>query len=327
MEYLERRIIFNLVQFIFNNYISEEHKKLLLFKYDNKKQFKEALDELLIDVFCVYQDDPKKLKYYLKFLSNKYLYNKDYLTIKQEILNRLELNINNGDVSLDDNHCDIIKTLLFVCDALNKNNIDYYVVGAIPVYIKLGLPFLRFHSDIDILINGNDIDKLQDIFRNSDFYFLDNRHNSQKFFDYKEGRSRGGHEIIAQKKDSAFSIGFFEFKRFLDGTITKRDYFSEIVDDKCINKVCEYRYSKEFVDYYYSKDKITYNGVGFRYCTIEGVYLLKKHNCNNVGRNKDLYDIKIFEQNYNFDIELLKQMEKFIHEAYEYVIIKDVSID
>lgn len=320
MNPIEKRKIFNLIQFLFNSYLSENHKNLLITKYNSYDNFDSAINDIAIDIYHVYSKEEEKLNFYLGYLSEKYLDNKELELIKKEILDKLELNLEYGDCSLEENHHRLVKALLFVCRELNKRNIDYYVVGSVPIYIKLNLGFSRYHTDIDIAINTKDINKLEDVFLACDYKFFDNRFNSQKFFDYNEKRARGGHELIAQDKSSSFSIGFYEFERLDNGGIIKKDYFSEVVEDRIFNRVCKYFYSKEFVDLYYSKDKLQYLDVEFRYCNVEAMYILKQKNYNNIGRNKDLFDIDLIEKNYELDQEKIKLMNNLISEYASYTI-------
>ncbi len=320
MDSIIKRRVFDLVQFIFNNFVSEEHKNLLIFKYSKFNDFEEILNELVIDVYRTYSKDKLKLNFYLKYISNLYLDGKDISLIKDNVLARLESNFECGDYSLEDNHRYVNDALTFICGKLNERNVDYYVVGSLPIYIAVGKGFGRFHSDVDIAINSKDIECLNDIFKDSDYVFMDKRMCSQKFFDYNEKRARGGHEIIAQSKNSDFSIGFYEFDRGNNDSIIKKDYFSEVVEGNLINRVCKYLYSKEFVDLYYSRDKISYNGVEFRYCKVEGLYLLKKKNYVNIGRNKDMFDVNFIEENCVFDKEKVLRMKELITEYASYTI-------
>lgn len=320
MDSVTKRKVFNLIQFLFNNYESEEHNKLLMLKYSSYNNFNDVLEEIIVDVYKTYLNDSLKLDFYLRYLTDKYFDGRDVEDVKKEILDKLESNFECGDFSLKENHIMVKNALLFICDELNKRDVDYYVLGSVPIYIKLGIDFSRFHSDIDIAINSKDIKVLEEIFKDSDYEYYDNRFCSQKFFDYVEKRARGGHEIIAQNKNNDFSIGFYEFDRLGDGSITKKDYFSEVVDGNLINRVCKYVYSKEFTDLYYSKDKLNYNGVSFKYCSIEGIYLLKQKNYMNVGRKKDKYDIRIIEDNYSLNNSKITRMKELIYEAANYII-------
>ena len=45
MNHVIKRTVFDLVQFIFNNYVSEEHKNLLIFKYSKMNDFDEIINE------------------------------------------------------------------------------------------------------------------------------------------------------------------------------------------------------------------------------------------------------------------------------------------
>ncbi len=320
MNYVDKRKILHLVQFVFNSYISEDYKNLLLNKYKGLSSFISFLNEFILDIYNIYYKDKEKLDFYLEYIANNYLDNKDISIIKEEIVSKLEVNFGCSDLSMEDNHKVLGDSLIFICRELNKRNIDYYVVGSIPIYIKINKGFERFHSDIDIMINGNDIDCLKEIFEDSDYILMDNRFNSHKFFDEKEKRVRGGHDILAQCKDNDFSIGFYEFSRYEDGSISKKDYFSDIKDNKITNYVYNNIYTKEYFDMFYSKDFIEYNGIKFRYFNIDGLYLYKSKNLFNEGRNKDLYDVKFMEKNCDLDKERINELKELFNSSVKYII-------
>lgn len=315
-----KRKTLNLIHFVFNDFISESHKNLLLMKYSSYDDFMDIINDLIIDIYTIYYGNEDKMNYYLAYVSSMYFDNKDIKLLKENILERLELNYECGDCVLEENHQRLIKALLFICRELNKMKVDYYVVGSVPIYIKLNLGFKRYHTDVDIAINSRDVEQLEDIFRLCDYKFFDNRFCSQKFFDDKLNRVRGGHEIIAQDKSSSFSIGFYEFDRLDDGGMIKKDYFSEVIDGKLLHRVCKSIYSKEFVDLYYSQDFLKFLDIEFRYCNIEGIYVLKQKNKQDIYRNKDSFDVDFIKNNYILDEEKIKQMNELINEYSNYVI-------
>lgn len=93
----------------------------------------------------------------------------------------------------------INNTLKFICENLNDNNINYYVVGALGAYIDASLPLERIHEDIDIMIEEKYIDRLENIFKNTDFEFHDNRMSSNKVLN-EYGYTDGDHEVYAKYK-------------------------------------------------------------------------------------------------------------------------------
>ena len=318
MNYVDKRSILHLVQFVFNSYINEDYKNLLLEKYKRLKNFDEFLNSFVEDIYYIYKKDSDKLNFYLQYVSSNFLNNKDIEILKEEVVNKLEINSSCSEFSIEENHKMIEKSLSFICQKLNELNVDYYVTGSIPLYVKVGNGFKRFHSDIDIMINEKDIIYLEDIFKSSDYVLMDNRFNSHKFYDERENRVRGGHDFLAQCKDSDFSIGFYEFSKYDDGSLIKKDYFSSIEDNEICNYVYNNIYTKEYFDSFYSKDCIEFNGYKFKYFNFEGLYLYKSKNLFNEGRNKDFYDIKFMESNYNLDMTKINGLKSVFDNSTSY---------
>lgn len=318
MNYVDKRRVLHLVQFVFNSYIKEDYKNLLLDKYKLLENFDVFLNLLVKDIYYIYKDDNDKVNFYLNYISSNFFNGKDIELIKEEIINELEINSNCSDFTLNENHEMIDKSLSFVCKELNDRNVDYYVTGSLPVYINSLKGFKRFHSDIDIMINSDDVNCLKDIFGNSDYVLMDNRYNSHKFYDEKENRVRGGHDFLAQCKNNDFSIGFYEFSKYDDGSIIKKDYYSIIENGEVVSYVYNNEYSKEYFDSFYSKDYIEYKGIKFKYFNLEGLYLYKSKNLFNEGRNKDLYDVKFMKENCNLDVNKIEELKDIFNNSVTY---------
>lgn len=176
----------------------------------------------------------------------------------------------------------INNTLKFICEKLNDNDINYYVVGAIGAYIDAGLPLERIHEDIDIMIEEKYIDKLENIFKNTDFEFHDNRMSSNKVLN-EYGYTDGDHEAYAKHKYSDFHIGFFLF-HYDDNSYTITEYFNE----KEKHKKLERTLPIEFFASQYNDDWITYLGFKLKVVRKETIYKNKLV----MNREKDLFDIK-----------------------------------
>ena len=56
-----------------------------------------------------------------------------------------------GNMSLVENHKLINDSLKHFCVLFNKYDIDYYIVGALPCFIKTKQKLFRYHDDIDIM--------------------------------------------------------------------------------------------------------------------------------------------------------------------------------
>lgn len=197
----------------------------------------------------------------------------------------------------------ILKHLKFICDKLNDNNIDYYIVGALGAYIDLGHKPVRIHDDIDIMILEKDIDKLQNLFKGSDYIFVDNRKNTNKFlneFGFTEGEE---HEVYAIYKDNKFHIGFFMYEiNELDYSII--EYYKENNIQKRLIRTLPVRYFDYQYDNYY-KD---YFGIKLKSVRKECIYNNKK----NMKREKDIFDLHYLEKYLDMDImDNLKGKSKY----------------
>lgn len=176
----------------------------------------------------------------------------------------------------------IDRVLKFVCETLNDKEIDYYVVGAIGAYIDAGIPIQRVHEDVDIMIEEKYVDKLKEIFDNTDFEFYDNRLTSNKALNEK-GYTEGHHEVYLQYKYDDFHIGFFLYSR-TDVSYTMVEYFSEVG----IQKRLERTLPIEFFELQYNCDLIDYLGVKLKVIRKEIIY----KNKSVMNREKDLFDLE-----------------------------------
>lgn len=70
---------------------------------------------------------------------------------------------NSSHMSIEQNHQKISKVLPWLLKELAKNNVDYYLAGALPCYLKTGTESIRYHDDIDMMLNEEDIPKVQRI--------------------------------------------------------------------------------------------------------------------------------------------------------------------
>ena len=165
---------------------------------------------------------------------------------------------------------------------LNEQNINYYIAGAIGGYIDAGIPLQREHGDLDILIEEKDIEKLNNIFRDTDFDFYDNRYTSKKVLN-EYGYTDGDHEVCAWHKYSDFHIGFFIF-RYDEGGYTIVEYFKDGERQKRLDRTLPI----ECFNYQYNDESINYLGEKIKTVRKELIYKNKKV----MGREKDLFDIE-----------------------------------
>ena len=198
-------------------------------------------------------------------------------------------------MSIKSNHQLIEHSLKQVCDLFNKNNVDYYIVGALALYLKCG-KLKRYHDDIDFLVCENDLPKIKNILKNTDFCFCDNRLTNTKTLSADGGHTQGEHEVIAWHKTSEFHLGFFLFEK-QNYCITNVSYFSEIKNNKKQIYKLKNIHSKQKSDFVYGDYFVQAFNTKFRTTLAEEIYLIKSSTKDFMHRFKDQIDVDYFEQN------------------------------
>ena len=221
---------------------------------------------------------------------------------KQCCLNHTEKNI----MPIKDNHKLIKKTIKQICDLFNQNNIDYYIVGALALYLKFG-KLKRYHDDIDFMVYENDLDKIKNILANTEFCFCDNRFDNKKTLSPDGGHTQGEHEVVAWHKTNEFHLGFFLFER-QNNCVTNVSYFSETKNNKKQIFVLKNKHTKQKTQFVYGDYFVQVFGTKFRTTLPEEVYLIKSSTCNFFDRFKDKIDVDFFEENNLVDKEKLKKL-------------------
>ena len=195
----------------------------------------------------------------------------------------------------------INKQISFISSKLNELNIEFYIVGAIGAYIDANIPLQRAHDDLDLMIEETNIDKLNQVFKDTEFEFHDNRFTSDKVLN-QYGYPEGEHEVFAKLKNSDFHIGFFIFYR-KENTYTICEYFNQ--DGK--QKKLERTLPIEIFNFQYNPSPINYLKNNIRVVRKELIYKNKFV----MNREKDLFDIKMLEQKIDKHIlENLKGLSK-----------------
>lgn len=268
---------------------SDEKKKSLLEKYINMPDediIKDMLNSIgsLIDVNSQYFDYALRvLRAYNPSVCPSISEMKDYL-------NKTFMNKVDGNMSMEENHQLIDSSLKYFCDLFNKWGIDYYIVGALPCFLKTKQKLFRYHDDIDIMINEEDICKLTELMEISGYNFFDDRFPSRERYEEMQF-NKPPHTVLAQNMNNEFHLGFFCFKREKDNSITMREYFNRLEDDKVVVDVLERRSSVIGTALRYDESPVIYNGTSFRTSSLESVYNLKSA----TKRPKDIFDLKKLE--------------------------------
>ena len=193
-------------------------------------------------------------------------------------------------MSITQNHRLIETTIKQVCDLFNQNNIDYYIVGALPVYLTAG-QMMRKHEDIDFMVSEADMPKVAQALAETKYKFHDYRLDSPRVLDENDKLTCGDHEVVADREDNDFHLGFFMFKREKDGSITQREYYARIDENgKKVPVLFTRGISKAMLEHNYTEKPIHYLGTEFKASTPESVYDIKSYMLKKGYREKDAFD-------------------------------------
>ena len=223
----------------------------------------------------------------------------DYM---KEVLRKRFLNDIDGNMPLDDNHKLVNNTLVDMTSLFNMSDIDYYLVGALSSFIKTGQPLFRYHDDIDIMINEDDIPKASEIMKAMGYSFYDDRYPSTERVKELEEHPLP-HIVLAQNPDNEFHVGFFVFRRNPDNSIVERVFSHKIVDNQVEVGILERAADLTGTNLRYDETPTEYLGTSFKTSSIEFVYSLKSF----TRREKDITDMEVLQP--FVDEEKLKELK------------------
>ena len=150
----------------------------------------------------------------------------------------------------------------------------------------------RYHHDIDIFINENDLINLEKISSKYGFSFF------RKIGSRKDGTKRIMLKMQFENIDIPITI--FMYEREKDNSITQKDYYYDAEN----NLMVEFIYNNELSAKLSFNDDIKYfHNIPYKAISLEALYLCKKG-----GRPKDEYDCAIFK-----DFVDREKLEELIH--------------
>lgn len=208
----------------------------------------------------------------------------------KSILSKMFSNEVEGNMSLDENHKLVNEALVKFTTLFNQYGIDYYIVGALPCFIKTGQQLFRYHDDIDIMVNEEDIPKIVEIMELTGYQFYDDRFPSIERF-YQMQENKPPHTILAQNPNNEFHLGFFTFRRENDNSITMTEYSHRLENDIVMIDLLERKSTPIGTSLRYDETPTMHLGTSFKTSTIESVYNLKQY----TKRPKDITDIQKLE--------------------------------
>ena len=282
--------------------VPEDKKQELINKYSTLSET-EVIKDLSQIVYRVLGNNEEMYNYCLEVIRN---INPEICPPVEEIKTRLSKIFSNeveGNMPLEENHKLVNESIIKFSKLFNQYGIDYYIVGALPCFLKTGQPLFRYHDDIDIMINENDIPKVAEIMELSGYEFHDDRFPSLERFQQME-QNKPPHTVLAQNPNNEFQLGFFTFRREQDNSITMREYSHLLENGEVVVDVLERQSNPIGTELRYDEKPTEYMGTTFRTSTIESVYALKGY----TRRPKDITDMQKLEPYIDKQkLELLKQ--------------------
>ena len=269
--------------------VDKEQVTQLLEKYSSQREA-EIIKDLSMISYRLFSNNDELYNYALTLIRS---INPTICPSVEEMkikLDNMHNNVVEGNLSLEENHKLIYDNLYNITTLFNEAKIDYYIVGALPCFIRTGQPLFRYHDDIDIMINENDVEKARGLIELLGYEFKDDRFPSYERY-YEMQQENPPHTVLAQNPNNEFHLGFFMFQREIDNSITMREYSHRLEDDKVIVDVLERRNTPEGTALRYDDKPVEFENMTFRTSTIESVYHLKSY----TKRPKDISDNKKIE--------------------------------
>lgn len=203
-----------------------------------------------------------------------------YHTI-DDLINRLNyiksMNLEHPSMSLRENH-ELVTLIFDKFNELIQTDFDCFYTGGLMGYIAVNHPLKRYHSDLDLFINEEQLFALYELVKNSDdFEFISNM----------EHKSKNGHEYKITYRKTPITIGLFLFSRLTNNEMVLKEYYYENDHELYVD---EYHLKEEYTNLAFQDDIKEHNKTFYRMQTLEGIYNAKKN-----SRPKDKYDANVIK--------------------------------
>ena len=266
---------------------------------------KDKLDILIYNIFSDSYSEQSKIEK-LNIIVSEYNMTIDNLFKRYKWLKDMKINPN--QIHLEENHQQIYKIFDEYNKMLNENNIEYYYTSGILAYLLVDRELERYHHDLDIFVNMEDLEKLEQVCNDYRFSF------ERKIGERGDGTKRVMLKMYYDNKID-IPITVFMYVRKKDNSIIQKDYFID-------------KNGQNFVEYIYNSPSISelsfsncpnfHNEIKYYSITPEALFLCKSEN-----RPKDIYDCAIFK--HIIDINKLKKLEESFKNNLPNTIIKAVD--
>ncbi len=272
----------------------------------------DSIDTLLISLNSLVEKKVLTIDNIVSNISLLLALNPDKYHTQDDFIERLNwiksMNLEYPKMPLTENHELVIETF----DEFNKligTDFDCYYTGGLMGYFATNHPLERYHGDLDLFINEDQLFMLQELIDNTvDFQFISN-------MDHKEVN---GHEYKIVYKNSPTSIGLFLFSRLPNKGILLKEYYypnCDINQELCVDL---HYLSPMYTLLSFSNQMREYDGNYYRMQSLESIYNSKKD-----SRPKDRYDASIIKNFIDESIDNQLDIEKYNN----YDVISHVAKD
>lgn len=190
------------------------------------------------------------------------------------------MNMTHPQMPLTENH----RLVIEVFDKLNGligAQLDSFYTGGLMGYLATNHQLERYHGDLDLFINENQLLQLYNLIQQSeDFEFESN-------MDHKE---ENGHEFKLVYKGTPMSVGLFLFDRLPNQEMVLKEYYYPNQERSNGLHVNERHLSGEYASMVFSNQIMEHNGIPYKTQSLDGIYHAKRD-----SRPKDKYDAQIVE--------------------------------
>ena len=230
-------------------------------------------------------------------------------SLKMRYLWLKEQEIDPNIIHLDENH-KLVSLIFDMCNKMFKENgIEHYYTSGILSYYLAGKELERYHHDLDVFVNMDNLEKLENVCEQYGFIFkrvYGDRGNNTKRVMLK----------LYYRNAIEIPITIFMYVRKQDNSIEQNDYFISESGEKYVEKIYS---SSKVAKLSFSNVVHTHNGTEYFSITAEALYL-----CKDGNRKKDIYDCKQFKHIVDFDkLEELKKRLEVNKNNYTYLAEND----
>lgn len=257
----------------------------------SKLDINDAIDRILISLNSLLN---RKLLSLEQILSNVDLIlelNPLEYKSSEDLIKRLEwiksMNMEYPQMSLIENHKLVLDTFDKFNDLIGIEFDSFYTGGFIG-YLAINHELERYHSDLDLFINEEELLKLYNLVQQSEeFEFVSN-------MNYKE---ETGHEFKINYKGTSMSIGLFLFSRLSNNEIVLKEYFYPNQNKNNSLVVNERHLLEKYASMVFLTIPREHNGKLYKAQTLEGIYHAKRN-----SRPKDKYDAQVIRNYVDMDV-------------------------